>query len=150
MTTLYDRLLTVAQNRTNPFCYSCYERAPSGRCSNCGSDDLMVELTGVGVEYNFDWVIHHLLDEHVPVADIDSAFDDFVADCYSETVKIGWVEYDTATALKTLDPVSWRMARDEFIDCECEANTLCTFDNGTNYYWVSEVEKFVVENLHCG
>ena len=50
-TEIQNKLEQLALKRSFPFCYSCYERAPSGRCKTCGSDDLMRELAGEGCEY---------------------------------------------------------------------------------------------------
>lgn len=52
MDELMERLKAVARKKTKPFCYGCYKVAPSGRCTTCGSDDLMVVLEGVGVEWH--------------------------------------------------------------------------------------------------
>ncbi len=54
-----NKLTELAFERTTPFCYSCYELCPSGRCNNCGSDDLMRHLEGVGVEYGLCRIRHN-------------------------------------------------------------------------------------------
>ena len=88
-------------------------------------------------------------------------FERSVTDCYSETVKIGWIEYDTVSALKELDPVSWDIAHGEWILCRIrhkihyaesevsDGNTI-TFDNGSTHYWVSEIDRFIEENSPFG
>ena len=43
-TEIQKKLETLAYNRSKPFCYGCYEEAPSGRCLSCGSDDLMCSV----------------------------------------------------------------------------------------------------------
>ena len=72
-------------------------------------------------------------------------FERSVTDCYSETVKIGWIEYDTVSALKELDPVSWDIAHGEWLDSQVSDETLITFDNGSCHYWVSEIEQLIEE-----
>lgn len=62
---MMKKLEQVAFERTKPFCYGCYRQAPTGVCLSCGSDDLMRELPGVGVEYGLNWVIVHILDTKV-------------------------------------------------------------------------------------
>lgn len=131
MDDITQALTHIALRKSIPFCYSCYARAPSGKCSTCGSDDLMNELPGVGVEYGTDWLLTEILREHLDPANTLEAFEQSVADCYSDTVKIGWIEYDTATAIKELDPVSWEMAHGEWIDGEISDGSLYTFDNGS-------------------
>src|SRR5690606_26779194 len=67
------QLEQIALNKTRPFCYTCYRTVPSGQCATCGSDDLMRELPGVGVEWGLDWVIRDLLREHLTPADTAEA-----------------------------------------------------------------------------
>ena len=72
-------------------------------------------------------------------------FEQSVADCYPETVKIGWIEYHTVSALKELDPVSWNMAHGEWVDSQVSDENLITFDNGSYHYWVSDIEQLIEE-----
>ena len=55
-------------------------------------------------------------------------------DCYPETTQIGWLKYDTVRAIKELDPVSWSMAKSEWIDSEESEDRIVSFDNGSSYY----------------
>jgi len=105
----------------------------------------MFELPQVSVEFGTDWLRREILREHLTPADTLEAFEHSVTECYPETVKIGWIEYDTASALKELDPVSWNIAYSEWIDAEVADENLITFDNGSIYYWVSDVEHFIAE-----
>lgn len=146
MYALLDDLAKIAFRKTTPFCYGCYLKAPTGKCQLCGSDDLMRELPGVGVEYGVDWVIRELIREHVTPANTCDSFEVSVSECYPETVKIGWIEYDTAAAIKELDPVSWKMAHSEYVDSEVDSGNLVTFDNGDTHYWLRDVEQFVETN----
>jgi len=134
MTTRFSAdLLRVAEHHSKPFCYGCYKAAPSGRCQQCGSDDLMRLVPGVGVEYGLDWVAEHLVSERLTPIGLDAAFEESVSESYPETVKIGWIEYDVASAIKALDPVSWDLAKSEWIDAEVSDDVLVTFDNGSTY-----------------
>jgi hypothetical protein len=144
-TLLLDRLKSVAWKKSKPFCYGCYKEAPSGRCSSCHSDDLMRLVDGVGVEWGIDWVIKHLVEENLTPADTSAAFEESVGQCYPETVTIGWITYDTTTAIKELDPVSWRLAKSEWADQEVEAENLVTFDGGSTYVWRHELEQYLDE-----
>ena len=54
-----EKLTELALKRTTPFCYSCYEKCPSGTCKRCGSDDLMRHFEGVGVEYGLCRIRHN-------------------------------------------------------------------------------------------
>ncbi len=106
----------------------------------------MFELPNVGVEYGTDWLFRELVREHLTPADTREAFEQSVAECYPETVKIGWIETDTISALKELDPISWDIAHSEWIDSEVSDGNLITFDNGSTYYSVHEIEDLIAEN----
>lgn len=138
-------LAQIAFSKSIPFCYSCYTRAPSGTCTTCLSDDLMLEYPNCGVEYGVDWIIREILREQLTPANTLDAFEESVAECYPETVKIGWIEYDTVSALKELDPVSWDMAHGEWCSSQFSDENLITFDNGSSHYWVSEIEQLIEE-----
>jgi len=142
---IVEALTQIAISKAIPFCYGCYTRAPSGRCTKCLSDDLMFELPQVGVEYGTDWLRREILREHLTPADTNEAFEQSVAECYPERVQIGWIEYDTVTAIKQLDPVSWKIAHDEWIDAEVSDGNLITFDHGSNYFWTYDIERFIAE-----
>jgi hypothetical protein len=131
-------LTQIAISKAIPFCYACNTRAPFARCATCLRDDLMFELPNVGFEYGSTWLLREITREHLTPADTHEAFEQSVAECYPETVKIGWIAYDTVTAIKELDPVSWKIARDEWIDVEVSDGSFITFDNGTNYFWTSD------------
>ncbi|MBM4253679.1 MAG: hypothetical protein FJ146_17060 [Deltaproteobacteria bacterium] len=141
-TDIIANLTKIAIARSTRFCYGCYADA-NGRCAQCGSDDLMFKLDGVGVEYGTDWLLQDLLATSLSPADTLEAFEQSVADCYPETVQIGWITCDTVTALKDLDPVSWDQAHSEWIDNELSDGNLITFDHGSTYYWLSDVERLV-------
>ena len=48
---LHGNLEELAYRLTDNFCYGCYKVVKDDHCPNCGSDDLMRHLKGVGVEY---------------------------------------------------------------------------------------------------
>lgn len=141
---LMNRLTALAFKATRPFCYGCYKDAPSGRCLTCGSDDLMRHLPGVGVEYGTEWVVKELLSE-LDSENLEERFEDSVRSCYPEETKIGWITVDTVSAIKEMDPVSWDMAKSEWIDQEESEENLVSFDYGENYFEAWEVEKFLDE-----
>lgn len=138
---IQQKLEQLAYERTTPFCYGCYIKAPKGVCPQCHSDDLMRHLEGVGVEWGNDWVIKHILQEELTVVDIDKAFEESVRQCYPEEVTIGWITVDTVEVLKSQDPTSWRIARDEYIDSLEQGKEIISFDGGTTYYWMNELES---------
>ena len=114
---LYEKLVEVADKRTIPFCYLCYIDAPQGRCVRCGTDDLMRHLSGVGVEYGYEWVIEHLLSQEVNdiiEEDQENLFMDFIDDCYNEETRVAFLTVSTAWAVKQLDPMAFEMALHEY------------------------------------
>ena len=140
-TEIQEKLEQLAYERTNPFCYGCYIKAPTGRCPKCHSDDLMRELQGVGVEYGVDWVIKHILETELTPVNTEAAFEESVRQCYPETVQVGWITLDSVDAMKSHDPISWKIARDEWETNEEECGTIISFDNGSTYYWISDLES---------
>lgn len=142
---IQQKLEQIALNRTIPFCYGCYKEAPTGRCKSCGSDDLMRLLPGVGCEYGTSWVIKHILETELEAVDLEEAFEESVRECYPEETKVGWMTFDTVTLMKENDPVSWRCAFSEYESAEESEGNIISFDNGTTYYCVSDLENFVEE-----
>lgn len=140
---LMMRLTNLAFKKTIPFCYGCYIEAPTGRCAQCHSDDLMRLLPSEGCEYGTDWVIRSLLSEALASIDTEEAFEDSIRSCYPETVTVGWMELDTVTVMKDSDSVSWDMAQSEWLDSEVSEGIIVTFDSGSTYYWTHEVEAYL-------
>lgn len=100
-------------------------------------------VEGVGCEYGIEWVVEHLVRENVEAVDTEEAFENSISQCYPETVKIGWIETDTVSAIKNLDPVSWDLAKSEWIDSEDQDDQVVSFDNGSTYYWVHDIESYL-------
>ncbi len=137
-----QKLEKIAFLETTPFCYSCYIKAPTGVCHNCGTDDLMLELEGFGVEYGTEWVYKQLLKEALDPVNTEEVFETMIDECYSEDTKIGWLTVDTVTAIKQLDEISWNLAKDEYIDGLVSDEELITFDE-VNYYSKHDILEFV-------
>ncbi len=140
---IQQKLEQLAYERTTPFCYGCYIKAPKDVCPQCHSDDLMRHLDGVGVEWGNKWVIKHILQEELTSVDIDEAFEESVRQCYPKEVTVGWITVDTVEVLKSQDPTSWRIARDEYIDSLEQDEELISFDEGLNYYWLHDLENLL-------
>jgi len=145
LTKLNKRLESLAYKVTKPFCYHCYAVAPNGTCTSCGSDDLQRLLPGIGNDWHVDFVIEHLLEEHLSPINVDEEFEECIASCYSETTVVGFLTIDTVTAMKELDPIAWGLARDEHIDGLESDGEIVSFDNGRSYYRVTDIEQFLDE-----
>lgn len=140
---MQKKLEQLAFNRTTPFCYGCYIKAPQGICSECHSDDLMRHLEGVGVEYGTDWVINHILEEELSSVDLEEAFEESIRLCYPEETTVGWAKFDTVELLKSQDPISWGCALSEYESQEESEEVIMSFDNGSTYYKTSDLEDLL-------
>jgi hypothetical protein len=141
---LYKQLEEVAHKLTRPFCYLCYVDAPSGRCVRCGTDDLMRHLPGVGVEYGYEWVIKHLIDQNIDDIDENDQeeyFRDFIDSCYGDEVHVGFLCVNTGHAVQKLDPMTFDInLRDYFMeDAHIEIDG--------KLYCVPAIEQWVEEQL---
>lgn len=143
---IQEKLEQLAFKNTTPFCYGCYKDAPSGRCDDCGSDDLMRHLRGVGCEYGTEWVIKSILESELTPVDMEDAFDEFVRQCYPEEVKVGWMTFDAVDLMKSQDPISWRVALSDWESEQSQEESIVSFDGGANYYNISDIENLLSEN----
>ena len=139
-TEIQKKLEQLAFDRTTPFCYGCYIKAPKGVCPHCHSDDLMRHLEGVGVEWGTEWVVKHILQEEITAIDTDEVFEDSIRGCYPEETIVGWMKFDTVELMKSQDPISWEIAKNEWLDQEIEDESLVSFDDGSSYYYRNDVE----------
>lgn len=136
----YKALEAIAYNKSKPFCYTCYREVKGQHCQSCGSDDNMRLLEGVGVEYGIEWVIDHLISENCEPVDSDFA-EDSLREVYGETVKLGWLDVDPLDAIKTLDPISYRIAIDEYLDSFREDGEI--IEVAGEDYWKDEILNFI-------
>lgn len=142
---IQDQLSKIAFKKSEPFCYACYQvvKTKSGHCPTCGSDDNMRFLDGVGVEYGTSWIVDHILAEELTPVNIEEDFEQMIRECYPETTKVGWCEFDTVTLLKEQDPISWRCALSEHESNEESEGIILSFDGGSTYYRTDDVETFI-------
>ena len=145
--TIYNQLTALAFQESIPFCYGCYINAPTGRCDNCGSDDLMRLIEGVGCEYGTEWVIGELLRKHLEPVNEKEAFEQMIEDCYSVETKVGWLELDTIDTIKTMCPCDWELAKDDYIYSLQEDEEILSFDNEKTYFWTSDIEQLIEDKL---
>lgn len=139
-TEILKKLEQIAEDRTIPFCMSCYIKAPTGKCPSCHSDDLAKWMDGVGLDWNLDFAIEYILQEELTEINTDEVFEDMIRSCYPEETVVGWMKFDTCDLMKSQDPNSWRIAHDEYID-ELESDEeIISFDSGSTYYWVHNLE----------
>ncbi|MBU6454380.1 MAG: hypothetical protein KGS72_21610 [Cyanobacteria bacterium REEB67] len=131
-----EALKERAHDESRPFCYSDYitvEANESGEyfCPKCGSDDLMREVEGVGVEWGYEWVMEHIVETEGEKVDIEELYRDLLDEIY-EPVRFGDLEYSPATVLESVDPTAFRMGANEYADSEMEDSRLI-YLNGTYF-----------------
>ncbi len=142
-TEIQARLEKLAFMRSQAFCSGCYQVVTQSHCPTCGSDDFQRFLAGYGVDWGSDWIIRALLCDALTSVDVDAEFEQSLRDCYPETTKLAWIEVDTISALKEADPLSFEMAKSEWVDFETSDERIITFDNGTTYYFTHDIETFL-------
>jgi len=51
--------------------------------------------------------------------------------------------FHTFDLVKSQDPISWKIARDEYIDSLEQDEEIISFDGGTNYHWKHDLENLL-------
>ena len=75
---------------------------------------------------DWEWAIDH----NVTVLLAEDLFDEMLNEVYG-TVKIGSYEYDTARALKEVDPTAYRCGCADYIDSIVQEGAIYQLDDGT-------------------
>ncbi len=101
------------------------------------------------MEWGADWVIKHILAEELSAVDADEVFEESMRQCYPEETTIGWMKFDTVELMKSKDPISWRIARDEYIDSLEQDEEIISIASGLIYFWRCDIEWFL-ERLNAG
>ena len=138
---IQEKLESIALKRTIPYCSSDHIKCPTGRCPKCFSDDLMKLHPGHGLDWGLESAIREIVEEELTAINADEVFEELIREVYPETTVIGYLTYDTASALRELDPVAWDMARSEHFDSLESDEQVMSFDGGCTYYWVSDLES---------
>jgi len=131
-----EQLRGMAYEESHAFCYSDYRRVEANengeyRCAKCGSDDLMRELEGVGIEWGTDWIVEHLVREEGEEVDIAEFYRDLLDEIY-DPIKFGELEYSPSMVLESVDRVAFEMGCDEYADSELDDGRLIEL-NGSYY-----------------
>lgn len=134
---LREKLTALAFDVTDNFCYGCYKVVEADHCPDCGSDDFMRHLEGVGVEYGTDWVIEHLIKEHCEPIDAEAEFEEMLNECY-EPCRVGCCEWDAGYVMKELDPVAFRCG---VSDCLADDDQFAEVDG--QYYRIYDIEAMI-------
>ena len=138
---IVEALKERAQQESKPFCYSCYiavgEEGDDGKhCPQCGSDDNMRLVEGVGCEFGLDWIVEHIIKdefEKMTESELEERFAELLDECYDK-VKVGCCEFFPGDVLKAMDPTSFRIGVSEQCDSDIEDGRLVYLDG--DYYVV--------------
>ncbi|MDE0151704.1 MAG: hypothetical protein OXK80_04305 [Bdellovibrionales bacterium] len=98
---------------------------------------------GVGVEYGTEWVIEEILRENLEPVEENKTFEEMIEGCYPTEIKVDWLELNTVDILKTLSPCDWRIAQGDYMSSFEEDEELMSFDNGSTYFWTSDIENLI-------
>jgi len=140
-------LQKIAYQKSTAFCYQDYIKCPTGVCPMCSSDDLMrISEDSSGPEYGVDWLIEEMLQKELSPVNLEDEFESSIRDCYPEDTTVGWMTFDTVTLMKEQDPISWRCALSDYESQEESEENIISFDNGSTYYRVYDLEKWIHEN----
>ena len=144
---IFKQLTVLAFQESKLFCYLCYREIKTSHCPKCGTDDFMRLLEGVGVEYGTEWVIEDILKKHLEPVNENKVFEEMMEGCYPTETKVGWLELSTIDILKTLSPCDWRLAQGDYMSSLEEDVEIISFDNGSTYFWTSDIESLIEEKL---
>jgi len=98
-------------------------------------------------EYGVDWIIKDIIEENLTPINCEEIYEQLIEDCYPETTQVGYLTLNTLEILKTQDEISWELAKSEYIDFLAQDEEIISFDNGSTYYLVSDIETYIEENL---
>jgi hypothetical protein len=137
---IHARLEQAAFAVTDNFCYGCYKVIKADHCPDCGSDDFMRHLSGVGVEYGTDWVIEHLIQTNCSPVDGDEMYEELLDECWPE-VTIGCGTYSPSQILKNCDEVAFEIGVKENLDNLAEDGVLYEVDG--DYYRLDDIDQML-------
>ena len=137
---IHERLQNAAYKMTENFCYGCYKVVEGKHCPECGSDDFMRHLSGVGVEYGTEWVIEHLITTRLTPVDGEEMYEELLDECYPE-IKVGCSTFSPSEVIKELDPIAFRIGVGENLDDLAQDGQL--YECGGEYYEISDLEEML-------
>jgi hypothetical protein len=138
-------LTQIAFSRSTPFCMGCYLDCPENRCKSCHSDDL-ARKTSDNLDWGTSWIVDEILENELTAINTEEEFEQMMEDCYPATTQVAWMNLNTISIAKEMDPTSWRIAADEWTSSEWSEGLLFSHDNGSTFYRTSDIEDFIQEN----
>jgi len=97
-------------------------------------------LPGVGCEYGTEWIIQYILETELTPVNTDEVFEEYTREIYDGNTTIGFITYDTVSAMKELDPTCWALAQSEYVEQLESDEEIMSPDNGNTYYWSRDLE----------
>ena len=142
---ILNKLHKLALKKSSPFCYSCYIRAESGICPECGTDDLMRLREGSGVEWGTDWIIEEILEEKLSPVNLEEDYKDYAESLYGEHIEIAGMKYGLVESLKAISPNDWNYNKGQFEDDQVENEVYFQFKEVSYHRW--EIEDLISREL---
>ena len=56
---------------------------------------------------------------------------------------MGWLELDTVQTMKDADPISWDLARNDWLENEEGEGHIVSFDHGGSYHYTHDIERYL-------
>ena len=100
------------------------QKAPTGRCPQCKTDDLMKLHEETGCEYGVDWYIPEILKNHLEPVNEERIFKAMIEDCYPNNTRIAWIKLNTVEILKEVRPCDWETACNDIFPIWRQTNSL--------------------------
>lgn len=138
--TIEERLEEAAYKVTDNFCYGCYQVVEGENCPDCGSDDFMRHMEGVGVEYGTDWVIEELIRQHCEPINEENLYCEMLDECYP-MIEMGCLSWYPSYVMMNLDPIAFRCGVSEYTDGLVQDGEYYEYDGG--YYRLEDIEEML-------
>jgi len=78
---------------------------------------------------------------------VEDLHESYIEDMFGEHIMVGFLVVPTVTAMKILDPVAYRCDKNDYVSGIIEGDFGITFDNGSTYYYKSDVSDYLDEHL---
>lgn len=119
------------------YCETCQKVCKSNFCGECKRSDLPFINNG-NVDYDNEVLVDYEISRLKPI-DSTTVFDDYLVEAFGEVVLVGDGSYEIAEALKSIDPYSYELKKDEYLRNLVKEAIL--IEVGSNYYWLDDCSR---------
>ena len=107
----------------------------------------MIDWQNYGPIYTVSPGIKKIGDLPVIEFDQEESFDEYLESAYDQECSVAWLKVNTLRILKELCECDYRIALNDWISSEEEDGEIVSFDNGSRYHKVSDINNYIDENL---